>query len=270
MAETLASLRTRLANRMGHARLHSQEQTRYNEAINSAIAKVKEKGAPGVTKRRFTAFSWGAITLSNFSHTAGASTATTTDSDVSNIAAGDILDAGGVKSLIYGFDYDASPKVFDLGAARKTQLTGTIVVYRRSIILPTAGEVMFVIQQGKSNTLQRFEGAAAAWDRETGEAKCYEQSWDSDREKSILMLYPAPTAETEFIVIQSSFTGRLLVDADVLPWTEQAVELVLSEAAPLLTAWGRGAGQIEAVMLDKAAAEAPQGGARARGAFKIG
>lgn len=270
MAETLDSLVTRLQNRMGYARLHSQETARFKEAINSSVAHVLQKGAPGVTKRRFSAFTWGSLSLSNFSHAAGASTATTTDATVDNVVAGDILDVAGTRHVIYGFDHSVNPRVIDLGAARQVQLVGAATIYRRSIVLPSSGAVIAVIQRGQANTLPKFELAAAAHDRDTGSAECYEQSWDADREKSLLMLYPAPTTATEFTIVQSLFSGRLTSGASELPWPEEAIQIVLAESVTRLMAWGRGAGQIEAVMAEKDAnsAAAAGGGSRSRSVFK--
>lgn len=272
MAATLADLRSRLASRLGWTRIHSTAETGLEEAINAAISEIGASGAPGVKKRIFSAKTWTPLVLSNFSHSAGASTATTTDSNVSNVLPGDILVAGSVSLLLYGFDPSPSPRVFNLGAAVESSLGSAATVYRRSIALPTAGSVLAVKVATRDRMLQRMElGTIGFGTERDAEPMAYEQTWDTDREGSILRLHPAPTSATELVIVQTAVNARLAADTDELPWTDAAVEDVLARAELRLKQWGRGTDQIEALLAQtgvSTAANAAQQSSRARGALK--
>lgn len=245
MAETVSALAARLGTWLGKARTTTTEASRLQQAVISAIHQALADGAPGIAREVLSAGTWGTLAVT-LTHSAGATTAMSgTALTGKNVLPGDFLRA------VDGNDYtlysvaEATDTV-GFGAPVQASISGAATIYRRGVVLPTAGQVLWVGRE-EGGYLHGRDTAVRFQPHETGTPEFYEQRWDSTGERSVLLLYPAPQNAERVLVGQAKDLGALSSGTSI-PWRPAALDAVLRDAHKLWLAWSGGASEVEAGM----------------------
>lgn len=180
-----------------------------------AIAWVSTKGAPQL-RQVYSGYTLASASPT-ITHTAAASTATL--SSASGVYAGDILiNATTSKSYLIR---TVSGTTIDLGIPVVSSMTGnTVTVTRRSLLLPHAGAVWSIWEQNGAELIND-PIVAARKQFDTGPATHYTQSYGAEGGVSLITLFPAPSAATQYVIVQGPALAK---DADIF-----ASEAVLSD-----------------------------------------
>lgn len=252
MATTLSDLRTRLQYRLGIDTASSLEQSRIDEALNAAIAKVASDGLSGAALA-FSALARGTKSLTVDSHTANTASLTVTDTLTGEgIFPGDWLtiDSTGVKLLIYSVD--EATKTLGLGSPYDTQITGTLTVQRRSVQLPSDGPVTLVRLEDDEVILEASTLSVGRWGFETGSPSYFAQHYSEGQEVSYLAFSPAPAEGDVFIIEQSKFRGSLSA-ATNFNFPEPVLNSILEEARKIHLGWSGDVSPTEAALSERQA-----------------
>ena len=254
MAETVSALAVRLATRLGFKRTTSTEASRLQAAVISAIHQMLADGAPGIARENFAGETFGTLAVT-LTHAAGAS-AITGISSLAGVVPGDFIrTVDGNDRPLYSVNVAGSSASF--GSPVAASQTGAATIYRRGIVLPTAGPVLSVTLKGGRRLTAR-DTSAAMWESQTGTPETYEQRWDSGGERSVLLLYPAPTAAERVAIMQAKDLAAL-TDASSIPWRDVALDAALRDAHELWLTWTAGQNQVEAALTATAAAKGETG-----------
>ena len=250
MAETIAALATRLGTRLGFTRTTTTETSRLQAAVASAVHQALVEGAPGIERDVFSGATWGTLAVT-VTHSAGATTGTVTPVlSGKNVLPGDFLRA------VNGEDYTLfsvaeSTDTLGFGAPVQASLSGAGTIYRRGIVLTSGGSVSRVTAEEERALVAR-DGAAHMKPHETGVPELFEQRWDSVGERSVLLLYPAPSSAERMLITQAKDLG-VLSSGTSIPWRPTALEAVLDAALRKWLTWSGGQNQVEAQLVDQAA-----------------
>jgi len=207
-------------------------------AINAGIHRAASDGVPGMLRDVFIAHTYEEHTAAIASHTIDTPTVTfTPDIYDKNIYPQDIVKFSSATFLVNTL---TANKVLDIGANYHTALSGSATFVRRSIKLPTAGQVVAVrIVDGVK--LEPHAQNAAYAPTEEGEPRYFEQRYDSYLGVSHLVLYPAPTTSVSLAIIQNAELSD-----DVIPsMSDAAYDAVLERARKALLGWDDTATQIQ-------------------------
>jgi len=249
-----SELRTRLQRRLGLGVVSAIEQERLNEALNSGIARAVSDGVPGLSHDTFVGSVYGEMALTGgatITCPLGGTTFTFVGGDnplTSNVYPHDILQVvitGTTTKFLLRDVKDANE--VDIGAPATQGYTGDAnsTVIRRSIPLPTTGQVVGVYRHSASssdglNTRRLTHDPIVARQSpfKTGTPKHYEQRFSEGQSKSFISLWPAPTSVTDqFTVVQMRYIPRLTADSDTLIFPEEALDAILERARMAYITW---------------------------------
>ena len=223
----------------------SPDDSQLDEALNSGIQRAIADGVPGLARDIFTTKTWDTTTLT-LTHVAGAATAAYAETAVSNLFNHDIVKSGSDYYIIQGHDKDA--KRVDFGSPLPDSISGEVTVYRRSIELPTSGKLISVFDVTNGQELPYDPLRAHLETGTTGSPQAYDQRYDTDADKSILSLYPAPDTQI-FLRIQQQ--ENYTADAD-LNWPDDAIDAVLERARAVMMSFrGDLVTPVEATLMDQ-------------------
>jgi hypothetical protein len=249
---TRLELRSRLKRRLGLGVVSSVEDERLSEAINSGISRALSDGVPGMVRVTMTARVFGDIALTSVTVTQYSQEITTAGSHLqqNHIAPGDILvvvEADGTEHKFLIANVHGNHSVH-IGAPAAQSITGGSSSYikRRSLHLPSSGQVIRVIgvERHRRAELVYDPLAAATVIYETGEPRYFEQRFDEFApDESMVVLYPAPDSDREFVVQQSGAKLRLTTDSDELNFTEEVLDAILERARDCYLVWSGAANQ---------------------------
>ena len=227
----------------------SPDDSQLDEALNSGIQRAIADGVPGLARDIFTTKTWDTTTLT-LTHTAGAATATYSESTASNLFNHDIVKSGSDYYIIQGHYKVGSPEVdtLNFGSPLPDSIAGSVTVYRRSIELPTSGKLISVFDVTNGQELPYDPLRAHLETGTSGSPQAYDQRYDTDADKSILSLYPAPDTQI-FLRIQQQ--ENYTADAD-LNWPDDAIDAVLERARAVMMSFrGDLVTPVEATLMDQ-------------------
>ena len=237
---SITDMRGRLEDRLGYGSSSGVLQSQLEEAINAGMARAWADGVRGLQRDVFTGETFGELTtvVKNGASSVGDTTITvkTGDPVASKVAPQDILEvtSGAQNGDKYIIRDITSTTVLDLGAPLTgvIEANATTKIIRRSIELPSAGSIVSVkLKDGAQLT---YEPRNAAFDPyKTGDPLYLEQRYSSQRDKSYLILYPAPTSATVVTVIQN----RAMGNDDDFKGPEEALDAVLERAVLAFKTW---------------------------------
>ena len=253
----LSALRTRLQRRLGLGVVSGVEADRLDEALNSGIARALSDGVPGLADT-FVGSVPGTLTMGTADVTADSTSVVFTGISATalttTVMPNDILvvDVAGAKTKFLIHNVVDGTHV-DIGVPASVSLSGggASVIERRSLILPSTGQVVSIQPESgnRGEGLAREPDVAKRNPFATGTARFFEQHYiDStpltSPATSFASLWPAPTDNTaQFVVSQSQFNTRLTADADDLPFPEEVLDAILERARDCYMVWGGAANQ---------------------------
>jgi len=249
---TRLELRTRLKRRLGLGVVSSVEDERLSEAINSGISRAHSDGIPGLARTTMTGSVFGTLALTSVAVVqysrevtiAGPSLLTT------HVAPNDILvvitAAPETHKFLITSVPDATTALIGLEAAQAITGVDTSYILRRSLHLPSSGQVLSILQEGQGmrNGLSVEPELCMTIPYTTGTAKYYDQHYAETASESHISLWPAPSDATDqFVVKQLQTKVRLESDTDSLDYTEEVVDAVLERARDCYLTWSGVANQ---------------------------
>ena len=225
----------------------SPDDSQLDEALNSGIQRAIADGVPGLARDIFTTKTWDTTTLT-LTHTAGAATATYSESTASNLFNHDIVKSGSDYYIIQGHYKVGEADTLNFGSPLPDSIAGSVTVYRRSIELPTSGKLISVFDVTNGQELPYDPLRAHLETGTSGSPQAYDQRYDTDADKSILSLYPAPDTQI-FLRIQQQ--ENYTADAD-LNWPDDAIDAVLERARAVMMSFrGDLVTPVEATLMDQ-------------------
>jgi hypothetical protein len=243
---TKAELRTRLKRRLGFAVVSSVEDERLGEALNSGIARAISDKVPGLSHDIFQGSVSGELALTTAVISAGGTTVTLDSQNpiTYRVYPHDIIvvDVSGTETKFLIRDTKDANEV-DIGTPSPAAYSGGSAskVIRRSIPLPTTGQIVEVFRVGSTGRTSKlvYEPLYAHSDPfETGTPKFFEQRYSETHGKSFISLWPAPTSSTDqFTIIQTRAVERLDSDSDTLLFPEEALDAILERARLAYLSW---------------------------------
>lgn len=250
---TRADLRTRLKRRLGLGVVSDVETARLNEALQSGLYRALIDGIPGIAYDVFSAAVPGEDALASCIGTVG-QTAFSCGGAAGFVSPQDILickegDGTTTKFLVRKQTYAT---VFDIGYTLERNYNGTSAssIIRRSIILPTTGQVTAVYRgTGQRRSMLQFDPMLARRDPfAQGTPEYFEQRYDDYNARSFVSLWPAPTETERFTVVQMESDYQMSDDAHDINWPEAAIDAVLERARMAWLTWSGTANQLKASM----------------------
>lgn len=261
---TRSALRARLQHRLGLGVVATTEQARLNEALNAGIARAVADGVPGLATAYLTGGVLGSILMAGAATVIGSSTVTLNVADTAlddDVMPNDILgiqDSSGIFEFL--IKDVLTQTTLDIGSPATQLLSGSGASYvrRRSIVLPSSGQVFRVapVASGladglKPSTLQTMHDPFRA-----GTPRHFIQSWSDTKEQSSISLWPYPSDATEqWTVVQSQFETQMSSDSDELEFPEQALDAVLERSRAAYLVWTGSANQTDLVATGRALAD---------------
>ena len=242
---TKTALLTRLKRRLGLGVVSSVEEERLGEALNSGIARAISDKVPGLSHDTFVGSVSGDLSLTTAVISVGGTTATlASENPVSNrVYPHDILvvDVSGTETKFLIRDVKDTDEV-ELGSIAPTAYSGgsSSKIIRRSIPLPTTGQIISVYRLGSTSKTTRlaYEPFYAHHDPyDTGTAKYFEQRFSETQNKSFISLWPAPAVTDQFTIVQARYVSRLDSDSDTLVFPEEALDAILERARLAYLTW---------------------------------
>ena len=224
---------------------NSLDDDTLDQALNAGMHRAASDGVPGMLRDVFIAHTYEEHTAAIDSHTVDTPTVTfTPDIYDKNIYPQDIVKFSSATFLVNTL---TANKVLDIGADYHTALTGSATFIRRSIGLPTAGQVVAVRIVDGAKLEPHAQNAAYA-PTEEGEPRYFEQRYDPYLNESHLVLYPAPTTSVALAIIQNAELSD-----DVMPsMSDAAYDAVLERARKALLGWDDTATQIQLAAAENA------------------
>lgn len=151
---TRSDLRTRLQRRLGLGVVSSVEEDRLNEALNSGVARAVSDGVPGLTYATFIGSVLGSLSLTTAAAAARSATVTmhaSTTLLTEKVMPHDILtfDTAGTQYLVQDVLTNTTLNIGALAPATIAAEAATIT--RRSLILPSTGQVISVTPEGNNS-----------------------------------------------------------------------------------------------------------------------
>ena len=241
---TRSELRTRLQRRLGLGVLSAVEQERLNEAINSGLARALSDDVPGISSSMFVGSPLGSLAVNATATALSASVAVTGNMLVAEVMPHDILtfDTAGTQYLIKDVLTSTTLSIGVPAVASISSEGATIT--RRSLMLPSTGQVSAVISTSGGDALTREPSLAHRDPFKTGTPRFYEQRHSEAQSASFISLWPAPTDSTkQFTVRQSQFKTQLTSDSDTLAFPEEVLDAVLERARGCYLVWTGAANQ---------------------------
>jgi hypothetical protein len=226
--------------------LSAVEQERLNEAINSGLARALSDDVPGISSSMFVGSPLGSLAV-NASATVRVTTVATSggqDMFTNKVMPHDILtfDTDGTQYLIKDVLTSTSLHIGVPAVASISSEGATIT--RRSLMLPSTGQVSSVISTSGGDALTREPSLAHRDPFKTGTPRFYEQRHSEAQSASFISLWPAPTDSTkQFTVRQSQFKTQLTSDSDTLAFPEEVLDAVLERARGCYLVWTGAANQ---------------------------
>ena len=212
-----------------------------NEACNAGIQRAVADGIPGLTRDVYTATTYGdlsvtlddaAVGLTQTSTKTGA-TGTGSEDHKDNIRPMDILEFGQDdvspdRFVINEVNFTGGKAYMHLGGLLATAIAddAPATIHRRGIALPTSGKVISVFDVTNGRELPYDPIRRGLDPTATGTPVCFDQRWDKNAERSIVSLFPAPTAKTQVHIIQQE---NYLEDASIA-FPEEALDAILTRA----------------------------------------
>ena len=238
-------LRTRLKRRLGLGVVSAVEDERLNEAINSGLARALSDGVPGISSSMFVGSPLGDLAVTAATAARSATIFVSGNSVTSyKVMPHDILtlDTVGTQYLIKDV---IDPGSVSIGVpASVTEASQAATITRRSLILPSTGQVTAVIPVGSGDALAREPSLAHRDPFKTGTPRFYEQRHSEGQSASFISLWPAPTDITkQFTIRQSQFKAELDSDTDTLGFPEEVLDAILERARDCYLTWSGSANQ---------------------------
>ncbi len=245
---TRSDLRTRLQRRLGLGVVSSVEEDRLNEALNSGVARAVSDGVPGLTYATFIGSVLGSLSLTTAAAAARSATVTmhaSTTLLTEKVMPHDILtfDTAGTQYLVQDVLTNTTLNIGALAPATIAAEAATIT--RRSLILPSTGQVISVTPEGNNSAgLTREPLIARREPFKTGTPRYFEQRYSENQSSSFISLWPAPTSTAkQFTIQQAQFKTRLTSDSDTLPFPEEVLDAILERARDAYLVWSGAANQ---------------------------
>ena len=244
---TRSDLRTRLQRRLGLGVLSTVQSERLNEAINSGLARALSDGVPGMAYSWITGSPMGLLDLDSASTTAGSATVTITGADLTSamVMPHDILSFASTKTQYLIKDVLTS-STLSIGVPALTSVSETATITRRSLLLPSTGQIMCVVpvNANSGDGLSREPNAATREPFKTGTPRYYDQRFSEGQETSFVSLWPAPSDHTkQFTIRQAQFKLQLSADTDTLNFPEEVLDAILERARDCYLTWTGAANQ---------------------------
>jgi hypothetical protein len=239
-------LRTRLKRRLGLGVVSAVEDERLNEAINSGLARALSDGVPGLSYSMFTGSPLATVAVTGAVTELSATLAITggADMNVQKVMPHDFLtfDTDGSQFLIKDVLTASSLSIGIPANATISAEAATIT--RRSLLLPSTGQVSAVYPVGSRDALAREPSIAHRDPFKTGTPRYYEQRYSEGQSASFISLWPAPSDTTkQFIIQQAQFKTQLTSDSDTLGFPEEVLDAILERARDCHLTWGGSANQ---------------------------
>ena len=234
---TFSAVKTRLQNRLGLGAVGTVESSRLTEALNAGLHRAASDGIPGMLREVYIGYTYTELSVTIAAHTIDTSLITfSADIHDKNVFPQDILVLGSNKFLVQDI---TGNRIVDIGADHPSALTGSGTIIRRSIELPTAGQVV-AVREVDGGKLEPHAQNAAFAPVEEGTAHYFEQRYFPYLGITQLVLYPAPTSSTSFSIIQNA---EVTSDAD-LKMTDSVIDAVLERAVKAYRGWDDGVSQL--------------------------
>ncbi len=245
---TRSELRTRLQRRLGLGVVSLVEREKLNESINSGIARAHSDGVPGLARWQMTGGVLGRLDLTSVTVTTHSQDVSITGPHLQNnhVHPRDILvvveASGDITKFLIEDIHGASSLHLGLRANKDISGTSDSYILRRTIQLPSSGQVVKVFPVGRSSTeLQREPDLIYREPFKEGTALYYEQGFSDLHNESSVSLWPAPSdTSLQWTVIQAQAKVRLELDTDTLDYPEEALDAVLERACMAYRTWGSG------------------------------
>lgn len=242
-----SAIRTRFFDRIGITNPSTEQINRANECLNAAVSRALSDGAPGIALTNLSAVTYGDLTVAGTAtHSAGASTITfgTETFFTKNVFPDDILEINSQYYTVYDV---TSTTVLDLGVPVPISLDGlSATIHRRSVILPSAGQVARVLSHGTSAqskggnrlTYVPYPDTYAAH-YVTGDPTAYRQRYVriNSTMRTLLQVWPVPTGNLHLSIGMTKVFEQLDDDADVAIFPESGLDALLSIMFELWLAW---------------------------------
>ena len=205
---SFSSLKTRFFDWMGIVDVTTLETSRAEEILNASIALVLSEGVPGL-QQTMSGYTYGDLSVTISAHSAGSADVVfvTGSGNLTGVFPNDIfVDASGNEYIIHEVtDASAagsSTTAISLGVPVTSALSGACTIKRRSLELPHNGQVITVANaNGYSLDYSPLTPAEGTYDKRR--AGAYTVSYSSKLSKSFVTIYPTPTGDTQFTIIQN-------------------------------------------------------------------
>ncbi len=254
---SLATLRSRLAELQGRGSLSTALTSHYNRVINMALRDLAASGKLSSLTRFVRQKLWGQLTASTSAETtAGSSIVTFTGETFlsKNVLQGDILSLAGNRH--YG--YAVTNTTIDVGAPMVTTETiaaASCIIYRRGLKLPGEGSI-YHCQTGSGSAdsvaLQRNELAYTRYGVANGQPQAYSVIYDVDSDATVVTIWPAPTASSDYVTISyTAGIADLTADTSTVNLAQGHIDSVLFRANEIdrnLTGTGLESAMVQSTM----------------------
>ena len=241
-------LRTRLKRRLGLGVVSAVEDERLNEAINSGLARALSDGVPGMSYSIFVGSPLGdlAVTAAVTVKSAEVTIDSAQNLLTEEVMPHDILTFGtaGTQYLIKDV-IDATTLSIGVPAVAAISAEGATIT-RRSMMLPSTGQLSTVAPVNSRETLGREPSIAHRDPFKTGTPQFYEQRYSEGQSASFISLWPAPSDSTkQFTIRQAQFKTQLTADVDTLGFPEEVLDAILERARDCYLTWSGTANQTD-------------------------
>ena len=239
-----STIREKLQHRLGLGAIGTIQTKLLNEALNAGLLRAASDGMPGMLRDVFIGYTYPELSVTIAAHTIDTSlvqfSANIYDK---NVFPQDILVLGSKKFLIKDITADHT---VDIGANHSSALTGSGTIIRRSIELPTTGQVI-AVREVDGHKLEPHAQNAAYAPVEEGTARHFEQRYSTTLPRGIktsaLVLYPAPDSATAYSIIQAESLSSLSA-SDNIYLSDEVIDAVLERAMKAYRGWDDGTSQV--------------------------
>ena len=210
---SFSSLKSRFNDWMGLVDSSTQETARVEEILNASVALVLSEGVPGL-QQTMSGFTYGDLSVTTQDPTAAGSADvvfTNGSGNLTGVFPNDIFVAPDgneylIHEVVSGSVSDgSSTTAINLGVPVTTAISGVCTIRRRALELPHNGQVITVANvNGSKLEYSPLTPAEGLYDSRRG---AFTVSYSSKLAKSFVTLYPAPTANTQFTIIQNRATA---------------------------------------------------------------
>jgi hypothetical protein len=247
MGTLRSELRTRFQNRIGLTNVLTAEADAQNELLDAAVSRAIADGAPGLTTDMMVGESLGSLAVTLTTAAAGSATVTASGATLQSdrVCPGDILTtASGDEYLIRAVP---SEETLDLGIPLAAADAGAASILRRSLCLPSAGQVLAVTPEGSDRGLHRETGLVHKYALVEGTPRYITQGWDQDAKRSFLSFWPAPGGGKRYTISMSRVLDMLDSDSSDLGLPQAAVDAILDRLYVLWLTYSGDAQRLQAL-----------------------